>query len=51
MDPIANPVVQMQDIPTTSDGRPYVYEEPDEIWDGLRRTVSKMTGRSKAGSE
>ncbi|KAH6858960.1 major facilitator superfamily domain-containing protein [Alternaria rosae] len=51
MDPIANPVVQMQDIPTTSDGRPYAYEEPDEIWDGLRRTVSKMTGRSKAGSE
>ncbi|KAI4668843.1 uncharacterized protein J4E78_002671 [Alternaria triticimaculans] len=51
MDPIANPVVQMQDIPTTSDGTPYAYDEPDEIWDGLRRTVSKMTGRSKAGSE
>jgi MFS family permease len=44
MDPIANPTVQMQDMPSTSsDAR-----EPDEIWDGLRRTVSKMTGRSEA---
>ncbi|KAI5372541.1 hypothetical protein J4E82_008737 [Alternaria postmessia] len=49
MDPIANPTVQVQDGMTTSDGRPYA--EPDEIWDGLRRTVSKMTGRSKTGSE
>lgn len=49
MDPSANPAVQMQDMPTSSDGR--MHAEPDEIWDGLRRTVSRVTGRSRVGSE
>jgi hypothetical protein len=45
MDPIANPTVQMQDMPSPSDGRQHV--APEEIWTELHRTVSKMTGRSK----
>lgn len=44
MDPIANPTVPMQDMPTTSHGRPYA--EAEDVWDSLRRTVSKITGRS-----
>jgi MFS family permease len=49
MDPIANPTVQMQDMPSLSDGRQCA--EPDEVWNDLRRTVSRLTGRSKAASE
>lgn len=44
MDPIPNTTVPLHPIPS-HDGR--AYEEPAEIWDELRRTVSKMTGRSK----
>jgi MFS family permease len=46
MDPIANSTAQTQMMPAPDDGR-----QPDEIWTELRRTVSKMTGRSKAASE
>ncbi|KAI8937310.1 hypothetical protein NX059_006517 [Plenodomus lindquistii] len=49
MDPTANPAVLLQGMPSASDGR--TYTDPDEVRDGLRRTVSKMTGRSKAASE
>jgi hypothetical protein len=45
MDPIANPTVQIQDMPSSSGA------EPDEIWNEMRRSVSKMTGRSKVTSE
>ncbi|KAL1607182.1 hypothetical protein SLS59_002886 [Nothophoma quercina] len=45
MDPAANPAVHVR--PTT-DGR--AYEEPEEVWDGLVRTVSRMTGRSRRES-
>jgi MFS family permease len=41
MDPIANPTVQTQDMSSANDGA-----EPEEIWNDLRRTVSKMTGRA-----
>ncbi|KAL7780047.1 hypothetical protein CFE70_010068 [Pyrenophora teres f. teres 0-1] len=50
MDPIANPLaVQVQDVQSVSDGR--MQTEPEEIWDDLRRTMSRLTGRSKTGSE
>lgn len=46
MDPAANPAVHVR--PST-DGR--VYEEPEEVWDGLVRTVSRVTGRSRRESD
>ncbi|KAF3036097.1 hypothetical protein E8E12_007999 [Didymella heteroderae] len=46
MDPTANPAVHVR--PST-DGR--TYEEPEEVWDGLVRTVSRMTGRSRRESD
>ncbi|KAH6616418.1 major facilitator superfamily domain-containing protein [Boeremia exigua] len=46
MDPIANTAVHVR--PST-DGR--ALEEPEEVWDGLVRTVSRLTGRSKRESD
>ncbi|KAF2819003.1 MFS general substrate transporter [Ophiobolus disseminans] len=46
MDPVANPAVQVQDMPSSSNG--HTYAEPEEIWTEMRRTVSKLTGRSRA---
>ncbi|KAH4230341.1 hypothetical protein HBI06_087610 [Parastagonospora nodorum] len=44
MDHVANPFVQVQDMPSSSD----VHQaEPEEIWTEIRRTVSKMTTRSR----
>jgi MFS family permease len=48
MDPTANPTVQVQDMPPSSNQQ---HAEPDEIWNEMRRTVSKMTGRSKVTME
>ncbi|KAH9871583.1 hypothetical protein J1614_005838 [Plenodomus biglobosus] len=48
MDPATNPAVVSQNMPSTQNA---AYAEPEEIWEPLRRTVSKMTGRSKAASE
>jgi MFS family permease len=48
MDPTANPTVQMQDLPSSNSEQ---HAEPDEIWNEMRRTVSKMTGRSKVTTE
>ena len=45
MDPTANPVVQMQDVSRSSDG--HVQTVPDPTWDDLRRTVSRLTARSR----
>jgi MFS family permease len=48
MDPIAVSTVQVQDA------RSSIHEqgaEPDEIWNEMRRTMSKMTGRSKVTAE
>lgn len=45
MDATANPAVQLQDMPSGS----HVEVEPDEIFEGLRRTISKMTKGSKSG--
>ncbi|KAF1920760.1 major facilitator superfamily domain-containing protein [Ampelomyces quisqualis] len=41
----ADPTVQVQDMPYSNDA---IQGKPDEIWNELRRTVSKMTGRSRA---
>ncbi|RMZ71543.1 mfs monocarboxylate transporter [Pyrenophora seminiperda CCB06] len=52
MDPIANPLpvqIQNENAPSMSDSR--THAEPEEIWEDLRRTVSRMTGRSKTASE
>jgi MFS family permease len=46
MDPAANPAVHVR--PST-DGR--TFEEPEEVWDGLVRTVSRVTGRSRRDSD
>lgn len=46
MDPVANPVVHVR---PSSDGR--AYEEPEEVWDGLVRTLSRVTGRSRGESD
>lgn len=48
MDPVANPTAQVQEMPPSGD---VTHAEPDEIWNELRRTVSKMTGRSKVPSD
>lgn len=45
MDALSNPGVQLQDMPSNS----RAYAEPEEVWDGLRRTVSRMTKGSKSG--
>jgi MFS family permease len=45
MDPTANPVVQMQEVSRSSDG--HVNTLPDPTWDDLRRTVSRLTARSR----
>jgi MFS family permease len=48
MDPIAHAAVQVQGKPSLNDGR---HTEPDEIWNEMRRSVSRMTGRSKVTAE
>lgn len=48
MDHVANPFVQVQDMPSSSD----IHQaEPEEIWTEIRRTVSKMIARSKLAFE
>jgi MFS family permease len=49
MDPIANTMVQIHRTPSQDDGRQSAGTE--EIWTEMRRTVSKMTYRSKAACE
>jgi MFS family permease len=46
MDATANPAVQLQDMPSSSRTHP----EPEELWTGIKRTVSKMT-RKASGSK
>jgi MFS family permease len=48
MDPTANPTVQMQDMPSSTVEQ---RAESDEIWNEMRRTVSKLTKRSKVTTE
>jgi hypothetical protein len=48
MDPIAHAAAQVQGTPSLNDGR---HTEPDEIWNEMRRSVSRMTGRSKVTAE
>jgi MFS family permease len=42
MDATANPSVQLQDMPSSS----RTHAEPEELWTGIKRTVSKMTRKS-----
>ena len=49
MDPTANPVVQIQDIPPAEDIR--VHRDPEEILHNVKRTVSKIVGQPKGTSE
>jgi MFS family permease len=49
MDPVATSTLPLHDLASANDGR--MYSEPDEIWNEIRSTVSRITGRSKPVSE
>ncbi|CBX91021.1 similar to MFS monocarboxylate transporter [Plenodomus lingam JN3] len=49
MDPAANPAVLLPDKQPTHD--PKSHPQPEEIWQGLQRTFSRITGRSTPASE